>query len=206
MFNVLIIPFLMQKQIILSDDEWARLEAVTLEQKEKALKKLARWITYEIVHRGFDLERGPFSFAAMGGNAVEVISQECYDALFCGEWHWKPKRELSSMLIEIAKSKMGHIIRDWHAQGHPEKKLTSELSYREQVELDIARQWEAEANMRELGYDIARKVVDGHPKMMAYIEAVYETNDYRAIAKKLKMTLKEVQELERQLLSLLEHC
>lgn len=196
----------MQKQIILSDDEWARLEAVTLEQKEKALKKLARWITYEIVHRGFDLERGPFSFAAMGGNAVEVISQECYDALFCGEWHWKPKRELSSMLIEIAKSKMGHIIRDWHAQGHPEKKLTSELSYREQVELDIARQWEAEANMRELGYDIARKVVDGHPKMMAYIEAVYETNDYRAIAKKLKMTLKEVQELERQLLSLLEHC
>lgn len=192
--------------INLTEDEWARLEAVTLDEKEKALNKLARWITYEIIHRGFDLEYGPFSHDAMGGDAVEVISQECYEALFCGEWHWKPKRELSSMLIEIAKSKMGHIIRDWHAHGCPNKKLTGDMSYREQVEMDIARQYEAEANMRELGYDIARKALDGNPKMLAYVEAVYETNDYRAVAKKLKMTLKEVQELERQLLSLLEQC
>lgn len=194
---------LMQKTI-LSEEEWARLEAVTPEEKEKALKKLARWITYEIVHHGFDLDYGPFSFAAMGGNAVEVISQACYDALFGGEWHWKPTRELSSMLIQIAKSKMGHIIRDWHAQGHPDIKHTSELSYREQVEMDIARQYEAEADMRELGYDIARQALRGKPKMLAYVEAVYETNDYRAVAKRLKMTLKEVQELERELLALLE--
>lgn len=188
----------------LSEEEWSRLAAVTPEEKEKALKKLARWITYEIVHRGFDLEFGPFSFAAMGGNAVEVISQECYEALFGGEWHWKPTRELSSMLIQIAKSKMGHIIRDWHAQGCPNVKHTSAMSYREQVEMDIARQWEAEANMRELGYDIARKALSGNPKMLAYIEAVHETNDYRAIAKHLKMTLKEVQELESELLAILE--
>ena len=189
---------------VLTNEEWARLEAVTPEEKEKALKKLARWMTYEIVHRGFDLDYGPFSYAAMGGNAVEVISQECYDALFGGEWHWKPTRELSSMLIQIAKSKMGHIIRDWHAQGHPDIKRTSEMSYREQVEMDIARQYEAEANMRELGYDIARKVLDENPKFLAYVEAVYETNDYRAVAKRLKMTLKEVQELESQLLAILE--
>ena len=70
--------------------------------------------------------------------------------------------------------------------------------------MDIARQWEAEANMRELGYDIARKALSGNPKMLAYVEAVYETNEYRAVAKRLKMTLKEVQELESQLLALLE--
>ena len=196
----------MTRKIILTEEEWARLEAVTPEEKEKALKKLARWITYEIVHRGFDLNYGPFSFSAMGGNAVEVISQECYDALFCGEWHWKPKRELSSMLIEIAKSKMGHLIRDWHAQGHPDIKLHSEMSYREQVEMDVARQWEAEANMREFGYDLARQALSDNPKMLAYVEAVYETNDYRAVAKRLKMTLKEVKELERQLLNLREEC
>lgn len=193
----------MLKQI-LSEEERSRLAAVTPEEKEKALKKLARWITYEIVHRGFDLEFGPFSFAAMGGNAVEVISQECYEALFGGEWHWKPTRELSSMLIQIAKSKMGHIIRDWHAQGCPNVKHTSAMSYREQVEMDIARQWEAEANMRELGYDIARKALSGNPKMLAYVEAAHETNDYRAIAKRLKVTLKEVQELESELLAILE--
>lgn len=196
----------MAKKLLLSAEEWSRLEAVTPEEKEKALRKLARWITYEIVHRGFDLDYGPFSFAAMGGNAVEVISQQCYDVLFGGEWHWKPTRELSSMLIQIAKSKMGHIIRDWHAQGRPDIKHTSELSYREQVEMDIARQWEAEANMRELGFDIARKALSGNPKMQAYVEVVYETNDYRAVAKRLKMTLKEVQELERELLAILEKC
>lgn len=106
----------------------------------------------------------------------------------------------------IAKRKMGHIIRDWYAQGCPNKMLTGDMNYREQVEMDIARQYEAEANMRELGYDIARKALDGNPKMLAYVEAVYETNDYRAVAKKLKMTLKEVQELESQLLALLEQC
>ena len=192
------------KKIFISPEEWARLEAVTPQEKEKALKKLARWITYEIVHRGFDLDYGPFSFSALGGNAVEVISQECYDALFTGEWHWKPTRELSSMLIEIAKSKMGHMIRDWHSQGHPDIRLTGQMSYREEVEMDVARQWEAEANMRELGYDIARSVVGGNAKMLAYLQALHDTNDYRAIAKRLKMTLREVMELESQLLSLLE--
>ncbi|MBO6169076.1 MAG: hypothetical protein J6O51_03805 [Bacteroidales bacterium] len=196
----------MANKLLLSEEVWSRLEAVTPEEKEKALRKLARWITYEIVHRGFDLDYGPFSFAAMGGNTVEVISQQCYDVLFGGEWHWKPTRELSSMLIQIAKSKMSHIIRDWHAQGRPDIKHTSELSYREQVEMDIARQWEAEANMRELGFDIARKALSGNPKMQAYVEAVYETNDYRAVATRLKMTLKEVQELERELLAILEKC
>lgn len=56
-----------------SDAEWARLAALPPEEKEKVLK-LARWITCEIVHRGFDLDYGPFSHDAMGGNAVEVIS------------------------------------------------------------------------------------------------------------------------------------
>ena len=39
----------MSKTLLLSDEEWARLAAVPPEEKEKALKKLARWITYEIV-------------------------------------------------------------------------------------------------------------------------------------------------------------
>lgn len=38
----------MSKDLLLSDEEWARLAAVTPEEKEKALKKLARWITYEV--------------------------------------------------------------------------------------------------------------------------------------------------------------
>lgn len=34
---------------VLTNEEWARLEAVTPEEKEKALKKLARWINVSSV-------------------------------------------------------------------------------------------------------------------------------------------------------------
>lgn len=185
-------------------EEWERLIAVTLEEKEKALNKLARWLTWEITKRGFNLEKGPFSFSAMGGNAVEVISKDCYEALMCGEWHWKKTRELSSMLIEIARSKMAHIIRDYYKNGKPEIKLTSRQSYRQQVEMEIAQQWEAEANMRELGYNIARGVVKGNAKFTAYLDALYEENDYGGIAKRLKVTKKEVLRLESELIDILE--
>ena len=54
----------MSKNLLLSNEEWARLAAVTLEEKEKALKKLARWITYEIVHRGFDRKLSILTYCA----------------------------------------------------------------------------------------------------------------------------------------------
>lgn len=76
----------------------------------------------------------------MGGDAVEEISEECLEALFCGEWHWKPTRELSSILIQIANSKMSHIIEDYYELDQPEITLTSEQSFREQAEMDLAEQ------------------------------------------------------------------
>ena len=107
----------MQK-IYLSVEEWARLAAVLPQERERAEKKLARWIHWAIYFHGFNMETGPFSRAAIGGDAVEVITDECLEALFCGEWHWKPNRSLSSMLINIAKSKMGHRIEDYYEKGH----------------------------------------------------------------------------------------
>lgn len=95
------------KDVVLTKEEWRRLAAVTPEERERAMKKLQRWIHWQIIHCGFSRECGPFSRGAMGGDAVDVIGEECIEALFCGEWHWKPTRELSSMLIQIAKSKMG---------------------------------------------------------------------------------------------------
>lgn len=194
------------KKTYLTAAEWARLEAVTLEEKQKALKELARWVSWQIKKRGFSLNFGPFSFSAMGGDAVQVISQECYDALFGGDWHWNPNRSLASMLIQIAKSKMGHIIRDWDNAGKPELMVESGLSHEEQMEVEAAQQWAMEANMRDLGYEIARNAVSGNPRLLAYLDAMYEENDYRAIAKRLKVSLSKVKELEEELLGLLENC
>lgn len=195
----------MTKRITLSLEEWQRLAAVTPQQREKAFKKLARWVHWEIIHRGYDPEDGPFSFEAMGGNAVDVLCNDCFEALLCGEWHWHPTWELSSQLIEIAKSKLGHIIRDYHRKGKPQFKSTGDDDYYEQFERTVAAQLRREENLREMGYEMARDAVKVYPKLVAYIDALYENNNYAAIAKRLRISKPKVMELEQQLIELLEN-
>lgn len=141
------------EKVQLSLEEWQRLAEVTPEERESALKLLRRWVSWQIIYRGFSLDYGPFSRAALGGDADDVISNECEEALFCGEWHWKPSCKLSTQLINIAKSKMGHIIEDYYERGQPEHTLTSDQSFSEEMEtnLALAEQWKFEANIREMG-------------------------------------------------------
>ena len=191
------------KKVELSWEEWQRLAAITPKERERALKKLKRWVHHEIIHRGFNLEVGPFSRAAMGGDAVDVISDECLEALLCGEWHWKPNRELSSMLINIAKSKMGHIIEDYYEQGQLEFTLISDYDEdRESIEKGIAAQWKWEAEMRDNGYEIARKVVQKHPELLAYLDAMFKDDSYVGIAIALGTDVETVLTLEKKLLKL----
>lgn len=193
----------MQKEVILTKEEWQRLAAVTPEERETALRKVRRWVSWQIIYRGFNKECGPFSLAAMGGDADDVISDECMEALFCGEWHWKPTRELSSQLIQIAKSKMGHIIEDYYEREQPEYTLTSEQSFREEVEMNLAAKWKFEANMRDWGYDEARKVARGHPELQAYLDAMFKDDNYYGIASLLEVDVKTVLKLEKKLLDLI---
>ena len=190
-------------KVTLTVEEWQRLAAVTPKERERALKKLKRWVHYEIIHRGFNLEVGPFSRAAMGGDAVDVICEECLQALLCGEWHWKPNRSLSSMLINIAKSKMGHRIEDYYEQGMPEFTLISDYDEdREAIEKGIGAQWKWEAEMRDNGYEIARKAVAKHPELLAYLDAMFKDDTYVGIAIALGTDVEEVLKLEKKLLKL----
>ena len=191
------------KKVQLTMEEWQRLAAITPKERERALKRLGRWVHNEIIHRKFSLEQGPFSRAAMGGDAVDVISEECLQALLCGEWHWKPNRELSSMLINIAKSKMGHIIEDYYEHGKPELSLLSDYDEdRESMEMGIAAQWKWEAEMRDNGYEIARKAVANHPELLAYLDAMFKDDTYVGIAIALKIDVETVLKLEKKLLKL----
>lgn len=191
------------KKVQLTMEEWQRLAAITPNERERALMKLRRWVHHEIIHRGFSLENGPFSRAAMGGDAVDVITDECLEALLCGEWHWKPNRELSSMLINIAKSKMGHIIEDYYEHGKPEFTLIGDFDEdRESIEMGVAAQWKWEAEMRDNGYEIARKAVANHPELLAYLDAMFKDDTYVGIAIALKTDVETVLKLEKKLLKL----
>ena len=193
------------KKVLITMEEWQRLAAIPPEEKDKAFRKLMRWVTWQIIHRGFNLDHGPFSYANLGGDAVDVISNECMEALFCGEWHWNKDRSLSSQLIQIAKSKMGHIIEDYYENDKPEHVLTGDDDFCEQFERTVADQLQREANLRDMGYEIARKAVSNYPKLLEYLDALYKTNDYAAIAKEMNLSKPKVMELEKQLLELLEN-
>lgn len=192
------------KDVVLSIEEWERLAAVTPEERERALKQLRRWVTWQIIYRGFSMDYGPFSPAAIGGNADDVITEECEEALFCGEWHWKSTCKLSTALIDIAKSKMSHIIENYYNRGQPEYRLTSEQTFREEVEMNLAEQWKFEANLREMGYEQARDLARNHPEILAYLDAMYKDDNYYGIASLLQVDLKTVFKLEEKLLNLLK--
>lgn len=200
-FNTLFV----MKKVQLTIEEWQRLAAITPEEKQKAFKKLARWMHAEIIHRGYDPHSGPFSFDNMGGDTLDVLAEECFEALLCGEWHWHPTWSLSSQLIEICKSKLRHIIRDYKHYDNLTMMSTGNDDYREQFDRSVAAQLQREANLRDMGYDMARNAVKNYPKLVAYIDALYLSNDYAAIAKRLGISKPKVKQLEEQLLELLEN-
>jgi hypothetical protein len=201
------------EDVFLTKEEWQRLADVPPEEKGRAFKKLFKWISFQIKHKGFDLDFGPFSFQMLGEDVVGRIATECMEALFCGEWHWNPNRELSSQLIQIAKSKMSHIVRTFYNPNTPKVLLESGLqtreddegnSDREKFELDVAAQWEFEANMRDMGYEMARNVVKDDPELLRYLDAMKELDNYYGIASLMEIPVNKVLNLERRLLKRLE--
>jgi len=192
-------------KVNLTVEEWQRLAAVKPKERAQAFRQLRRWVTWQIIKRGFNPEVGPFSRGAMGGDAVDVICDECEEALFCGEVHWKPTRSLKSMLIQVAKSKMGHIIENYYGHGKPEYTLLSDYDEdREAIELGIAAQWKWEAEICDKGYKIARKAVADHPELLAYLDAMYHEDTYLGIAIALGTDIETVFELEKKLLKLVK--
>lgn len=82
--------------------------------KEHASSLAARWITDQLAAYGFDPFDGPFSEKEMKGDAIWIICTESYRAIYDGEWRWPENRKLSTQMIQIAKSKMAHIVRDFN--------------------------------------------------------------------------------------------
>ena len=172
-------------------------------EKEEAMTKLAKVITCEIRKKGFKLDTGPFSEAAMGGSAVQVISKASYDAILNGEWHWPEENSFEEQLIVIAKSKISHIIRDYFTRGCPELQREDDLSPKEQAAMNLANQMDMEVQLRDWGYEQAENVFRRKPKVLAFLKAMYKTNDYRSIASCLGITKREVLELEKEMLDCL---
>ena len=179
-----------------------RLKSTSDRVKDEASKFTARWITDQLGEYGFDPENGPFSEVEMNGDAVWVICADCYKAIWDGDWRWPENRKLSSQMIQIAKSKMAHIVRDFTKRDkEKDNLLTSHMTYTQIQQMEeAAGMWELEYTLRDLGYEIAATAVADDPLMLRYLEVLYELNCYDLMAEKLGMTEREVIKLERKLL------
>ena len=183
-----------------------RLSLTPTPEKERASSFVARWITDQIAAYGFNPLEGPFSEKEMQGDAVWVLCTESYRAIYDGEWRWPENRKLSTQMIQIAKSKMAHIVRDFNKRDKAKDDLpTSQMTYTQQMQMEeAAGQWETENQMMDLAYEIAEKAVADDPVLLRYLQVLREYKCYDLIAQQLGMSEDEVIRIERQLLKRLE--
>lgn len=173
--------------------------------KEQASRFAACWITDQLAEYGFDPFEGPFSEKEMKGDAVWVICTECYRAIYDGDWRWPEDRKLSTQMIQIAKSKMAHIVRDFNRRDKAKDDLpTSQMTHTQLMKMEeAAGQWEMESYMMDLAYDIAERAVAGNPLFLRYLKSLRKYKCYDLMAQDLELSEKEVVRIERQLLKYL---
>lgn len=205
--------------------KFKRLGDATRQEKEKAFKVAAIWIVKEL--EGLT-EEGAFSERFLGVPAAEYFLKRAKLKLndpFC-KWKWKEGVQLSTLMINIIKSDMGHVLDKFRELGMPDVRAGSEFETKEggyddwddanhilEVDPDLKRnhfveiteeelqeelsKWESR---REAGYKIACVAAEGDPLLEKYVELAFTQPDYRTISKKMKITQAEVLELEEQLI------
>ena len=182
-----------------------RLRAMSDKQKNEAVTFFSCWATGWMSEHEFTTQQGPFSYTEMNGDAVKVLCTECYMALWEGDWKWPENRKLSTQMIQVAKSKMGHIIRDYTERNRPTMLMTGEMTPTQFNEMEeAARQLSMEFNMREEGYITAKHLVGDNALFLLYLEALYDADCYDLIKDHMNMELHEVLKVERKLLKFLE--
>ena len=172
------------------------------EEKKAAMDNVARFIVGTILKWGFDFKSGPFSYEEMQGNPVEVISWDCYSSIYLGERRWPKKYDLRSVMVNIARSKIDHILKKYIVRKRHQTESTDDetKSRKLEEEIDKVEGYRIEMGMRKLGIDIALNAVSGNEMFEQYINAMVESNDYKKISKKMDISKKKVYEIERDLL------
>ena len=218
----------MQKRKCKEKEKLKSLGDVTPEEWRKAMKVASYWLTDELEGH---TDRGAFSVAYLGDEARRYFTLRAFNTLRdpnC-KWKWKEDVKLSTLIINVMRSDMGHVLRDYINDGKPDVKLNSEFErpdedgdfddfnevveinpddrhagYQVQSELEMLEELQREESMRDKGRRAARAAAREtcDPKLVRYVELVFELPDYRTISKRMKITQAEVLELESRLIEI----
>lgn len=211
----------------ISKQKYKPLSAATPEEKREAFRLAGLWTSAEVEGRK---EVGAFSEQNLGVAAVEYFPLKAYQTLSDPDckWKWKDGTKLSTLMINVIRSEMAHVLRDHILDGEPLVKANSEYERadddedgfddaNEAVDIDPAdRQngFQVKSDMelleelmqreqrRDKGYKIAKAAAKGDAVLEKYVEVVFGgASTDREVSKKMKKTLAELQELQEKLIA-----
>ena len=109
-----------------SKQKFKPLSEATPGELREAFKIASYWLTDELEDC---TEFGAFSEANLGEPAIEYFPKRAYMTLKDPDtkWHWKPGTKLSTLMINVIKSDMAHVLRDYHLDGDPLLKANCEF-------------------------------------------------------------------------------
>lgn len=224
----------MQRKKCKQKEKLKPLSSVTPEQMREAMKIASYWLTDQLEGH---TEKGAFSEMNLLDNPRKYFLKRAYMILKDPEckWKWKEDMKLSTLMINVIRSEMGHELRKYIAQGEPDVVVASSLErdggtgaaygsdewndansvlevdkeqvlngFDMQTEMEMLEELEREESMRDQGIKIARTAAKetGDAMLIKYVELVFELPDYRAISKRMKISMVQVKELEAELIAI----
>ena len=209
-----------------SKQKFKPLSSATPEEMQEAFLMGGLWISSELEGH---TESGAFSEANLGIPAVEYFPIKAYNTLKSKgcKWHWKEGTKLGTLFINVMKSDMAHVLRDYMDDGQPDVKANSEFErdsadedgfddandmvevdpelkrngFQVKSQMELLEELEQKETRHSRGYKIAKAAAKGDPLMEKYVELAFDQLDHRAISKKLKKTKPQVLEIEAELIA-----
>ena len=187
----------------------------TPEEMREAIRIASLWLTATLEGR---TTKGAFSERNLGEAARKYFVKRAIIVLLAPDckWKWKVGTKLSTLMINVMRSEMGHVLRKYISQGEPELVMASDFDgstgsvasgedefYEMRSEMELLEELEREESLRERGMKIARAAVKGNARLEKYVELVFELPDYRAISKRMKVSLGEVKAMEMEVVDIL---
>jgi hypothetical protein len=210
-----------------SKQKYKPLSAATPEEKREAFRLAGLWTTTRVEGR---TEVGAFSEANLGIPAVEYFPLRAYQILNepdC-KWKWKEGSKLSTLMINVIRSEMAHVLRDHMLDGAPIVKANSEFEredadedgfddandpvdvdpadrqngFQVKSDMELLEELQQREKRRDKGYKIAKAAAKGDAVLEKYVEVVFGgASTDREVSKKMKKTLAELQELQERLIA-----
>lgn len=208
-----------------SKQKFKPLSSATPEEMQEAFLMGGLWISGELEGH---TESGAFSEQNLGIPAVEYFPMKAYDTLSKPDckWKWKEGTKLSTLFINVMRSDMAHVLREYMDNGEPTVTPASYLerddeedgwddangvldidpelrqnAFQTKSELELLEELEQKETRHNRGYKIARAAAKGDPKLEQYVELAFSLPDHRAISKKLRKSKPQVLEIEAELIA-----